>query len=260
MVWRKASFKDQEVWAEVGPDGSLKVNQGRVAIRYQSFEGAKIYGGGASRVSLLEDAPIEELPEGLSADKAKKAAPAKAGSGKSSGRGSGFGKAGTRTAQQAAMAKEAARKLISELESEGAILAFTDGACRGNPGPAGSGTVVIFPDGRRAEASQSLGKGTNNQAELTAISLALQLLEEAGIERDSSVALFTDSSYSNGVLTRGWKAKANVELIGSIKKELARWPGLNIHWIAGHVGVEGNERADTLANRGVEGYSESSWQ
>ena len=121
---------------------------------------------------------------------------------------------------------------------------YTDGACKGNPGPAGSGAYLKLPDGRVAEASLALGKATNNIAELKAIDLALGLLTKAKVPMDTEVALFTDSSYSNGVLTRGWKAKANQALIQGIKEALAKRPQVTIYWIAGHVGVDGNERAD----------------
>ena len=74
------------------------------------------------------------------------------------------------------------------------------------------------------------------------------------------VALFTDSSYSHGVLCKGWKAKANQQLIAGIKDRLSGRSGLSIHWIAGHVGIDGNERADALANAGIEGTTSTQWR
>ena len=68
----------------------------------------------------------------------------------------------------------------------------------------------------------------------------------------SRVALFTDSQYALGVLTKGWKAKANQELIAEVKAALRPWKQLTVEWVAGHVGVADNERADALARRGVE--------
>jgi ribonuclease HI len=244
MGWRRAEFKGQKVWAEVDERGQLKVAGGRVGIRYQKTPGAKIYGGGASRVELDPNAPIEVIEDGGASAEAPKV---------KSARSSGFGKAGTRTKGQAAMAADAARKLIDSLD--GAILAFTDGACRGNPGPAGAGAALRFPDGHRLEASRSLGIGTNNIGELSAIGLALELLERARVKRSAQIALFTDSAYAHGVLVKGWKAKANRELIEEVRERMERWPNLELFWIAGHVGVEGNERADELANEGVDGIS-----
>ncbi|TNE84886.1 MAG: reverse transcriptase-like protein [Deltaproteobacteria bacterium] len=253
MSWRKATFKGKDVWAEVDALGAPVVQGGRTPIRYSNKSGARIYRGGASAVRVDVRSPVEALPAGVSAD----AAPAAPAKGKSK-RGSGFGKAGTRTRAQAALAEAAAISLIDSLPS-GTVIAFTDGACKGNPGPAGSGAVVRFPDGRVAEACKSLGTATNNVGELTAIWLALHLLEESGIARTTPVALLTDSQYCNGVLVLGWKAKANKEIIDTVRAKLAQWPNLRVHWIAGHVGIEGNELADTLANAAVGGVTDVRW-
>jgi ribonuclease HI len=247
MMWKRAKFKDERVYAEVDDAGALKVDSGRVAIRYSEREGAKLYRAGASRLEL-EDGAAMELPAGVSADDPAPAKP-------TSKRGSGFGKAGTRTESQAKAAAADARSRIAALPAD-TIIAYTDGACKGNPGPAGSGAVVVLPDGRRAEASRSLGRATNNVGELTAVGMALDLLDEAEVPADAPVALFTDSSYVDGVLTKGWKAKANAELIAGLRGRLRRRPGVKLHWVAGHVGVEGNERADVLAERGVAGITE----
>jgi ribonuclease HI len=248
MAWIRSSFKGKQVWAEVDSSGSLAVSSGRVAIRYSASAGSKIYRAGASGVAPIAGASPEDLEAGVSADaKPKKRS-----------RSSGFGSAGTRTAAQSAAAAADARQRLAALP-EGTVVAFTDGGCRGNPGPAGSGAVVLLPDGRRGEASLSLGTATNNVGELAAIGLALDLLEEAGVPDTASVALFTDSKYTNGVLCLGWKAKANRDLILGLRERLSRRSGASIHWVAGHVGVDGNERADALANAGVAGITGSAW-
>ncbi len=248
MKWQRAGFKDGQVWAAVDDAGKPVVQGGRVPIRYSDKPGAKVYNAGASGVQILTGTPAVELDDGeTAAPRAAKAA-----------RGSGFGSAGTRTAQQAALARDAARDLLGGLGPE-VVRAFTDGSCKGNPGPAGAGALVVLPDGRRGERSRALGRATNNVGELVAIGLALDLLEEAGVPNDTPVALFSDSSYANGVLTRGWKAKANTELIVALKQQLARWPRVKLHWVAGHVGIAENERADALANRGVDGITRTTW-
>ena len=113
--------------------------------------------------------------------------------------------------------------------------------------------MLKLADGRVLEDSRSCGVATNNVGELTAIDMAIDLLEGAGIEPTASVALFTDSSYAIGVLQKGWKAKANVTLILGLRQRLRAWPGLSLHWVPGHSGVPENERADELAVAGCVG-------
>jgi ribonuclease HI len=248
MGWRLANFKGKSVWVQVSESGAPIVEGGRVPIRYSKSPGAKVYRGGASRVEVDNASGIEELDAGTAAAK----------TGGKAKRGSGFGKAGTRTAAQAAMAAEAAHEMLSNLSPE-TVVAFTDGACKGNPGPAGAGCHLRMPDGRIAESSASLGHATNNVGELFAIGLVFDLLDEADVAPETQVALLSDSSYVNGVLCRGWKAKANLELILGLRERLGGRPGVTIHWIAGHVGIDGNERADELANAGVLGLTASRW-
>ena len=129
-----------------------------------------------------------------------------------------------------------------------AIHVWTDGACTGNPGPAGLGVVII--DGKtktRRELSEYLGEGTNNIAELTAI---LRGLEEV-TDRDRCVVIYTDSSYSIGILSKNWKAKANVELIGEIRALAKEFADLRFVKVAGHSGIPLNERTDELARQAV---------
>lgn len=133
------------------------------------------------------------------------------------------------------------------------ITVYTDGACTGNPGPAGIGIVLSNGKVRRL-ISEYLGHATNNIAELTAIKRALEVIKS----RELPIDLYTDSSYSIGVLTQGWKAKANQELIAEIKIQLLAYPRLKIHKVEGHAGVPGNEKADELARKAVESQSSSS--
>ena len=121
---------------------------------------------------------------------------------------------------------------------------YTDGACSGNPGPAGSGVVIMQTSTTIHEISESLGHATNNIAELTAIKLALEYLVD---HHGMSITLYTDSKYCIGVLTKNWKAKKNVELICSIKELLVPFTRVSIKHVKGHNGDFGNERADKLA-------------
>jgi ribonuclease HI len=236
MGWIAGSCKGKDVWVKVGPEGRPVVDGGRVPIRYSKSPGAKIYRAGQGNIQLT-GSEVLELDAGVSADAGKKS------------KSSGFGSAGTRTQAQAAMAAEAARKLLTTFSADAAVC-FTDGACKGNPGPCGAGAVVRLPDGKRLEAFRALGMGTNNVGELTAIGLAIDMLDEVGFDQTAPVEILTDSKYSNGVLTLGWKAKANKELIQSVKNKLGK-RRVRVHWIAGHVGIDDNERADALANMGV---------
>ena len=240
MAWVRAQFKGKSVWAEIGAAGVVVEQGGRTPIRYSDKAGATIYRAGMRAVEVTDRSP-RDLPAGASADDKKKKT--------SSKRGSGFGSAGTRTKAQADAALLDAKARIAALP-EGTIVAFTDGACQGNPGPAGAGAVVTLADGTKLEAWRALGIATNNVGELTAVGMAIDLLEEAGVESDAAVSLFTDSKYTKGVLAQGWKAKANRELIGDIRERLQGWPNFTIEWVAGHVGVAENERADELAGRG----------
>ncbi|MCG8556661.1 MAG: ribonuclease HI [Proteobacteria bacterium] len=138
--------------------------------------------------------------------------------------------------------------------SDDPIVAYTDGACSGNPGPAGLG-VVLLDGGARHELSEYLGRATNNVAELSAIVRAVQAV--AGSRRP--VRIYTDSRYAIGVLTKGWRAKANITLIARAKAELERLPDVRLLHVPGHVGVELNERADELARRAVDGGASEGW-
>ncbi len=132
------------------------------------------------------------------------------------------------------------------LSKASGITVYTDGACSGNPGPAGSGVVIIQNGKAVHEISESLGDATNNIAELTAIKLALEHLVD---HKEAEITLFTDSNYCIGSLTKNWKAKANVELIADIKELLKDFTKLSILHVKGHSGDIGNERADVLAVR-----------
>jgi ribonuclease HI len=249
MPWKRAAFKGQRVWAQVDRAGAPALDGGRLPVRYQATAGASVYLATADKVTFEPGAAVEDLPFGTDAPSKGEGKPAAKNG---SGRGSGFGSANQRTAAQAAAAKADAHARIAAV-APSAAKCFTDGACKGNPGPAGAGVVVVLPDGRRAEASRALGRATNNIAELTAVGMALELLDAVGFSALDPVVLYTDSSYAKGVLVQGWKAKANVELITDLRDRLRRRPTVRIEWVAGHVGLADNERADALANEGVAG-------
>ena len=127
------------------------------------------------------------------------------------------------------------------------INVYTDGACRGNPGPAGIGFVLKWR-GHTKELSEYIGHATNNIAELTAILKALHTIKN----KKKTVVMYTDSSYAHGVLTKGWKVRANKALIHEISKEMGLFKDLRIVKVEGHAGILENERADRLARDAIE--------
>jgi len=142
--------------------------------------------------------------------------------------------------------------------TEGKIInVYTDGACKGNPGPGGWGAVLEF-DGREREMYGGEPATTNNRMELTAVIEALSALK-----RPCRVVLHTDSQYVQKGITewiggwkaRGWKTAAkepvkNVDLWRKLD-EVVRDHEIRWVWVKGHAGHDGNERADALANKGV---------
>ena len=124
---------------------------------------------------------------------------------------------------------------------------WTDGACTGNPGPAGAGALIRESGQVVHEISEYLGEGTNNIAELMAILLGLQAVDD----RERPIDLMTDSSYCIGLLTKNWKAKANQELIAQVRGEVAKFKDLRFVKVPGHAGVPDNERADELAREAI---------
>ena len=135
---------------------------------------------------------------------------------------------------------------------------YTDGACRGNPGPGGWG--AILRSGRRErELHGGDPATTNNRMELTAAIRALEALK-----RRCKIALYTDSQYVRQGITawlatwkqRGWrtadrKPVKNQDLWQRLE-ELAAKHDIEWHWVRGHTGHPENERADLLANRGID--------
>ena len=138
-----------------------------------------------------------------------------------------------------------------------AVEIFSDGACRGNPGPGGWGALLRF-DRTEKELWGGEAATTNNRMELTAVIRALEALE-----RPSRVRLYTDSQYvQKGISTwildwkrRGWRTAGrkpvkNEDLWRRLD-ELAALHEVEWHWVKGHAGHAGNERADLLANKGI---------
>jgi ribonuclease HI len=138
------------------------------------------------------------------------------------------------------------------------VIIHTDGACRGNPGPGGWGAVLQFGEVER-ELCGGEASTTNNRMELTAAIRALEALTQPCV-----VDLHTDSTYVRDGISkwladwkrRGWRTAArkpvkNQDLWEALDK-LAAGHEVRWHWVRAHVGHTGNERADALANKGLE--------
>ena len=138
------------------------------------------------------------------------------------------------------------------------ISAFTDGACSGNPGPGGWGVVLRSGEHER-EIYGGTSETTNNRMELTAAIRALEALREP-----CEVELTTDSTYVKDGITRwltkwkqnGWRTSANKpvknrDLWELLEAEATRHV-IEWRWVKGHSGHPDNERADALANLGIE--------
>jgi ribonuclease HI len=138
------------------------------------------------------------------------------------------------------------------------IQIWTDGACRGNPGPGGWGALLVSGAHRR-ELHGGARETTNNRMELTAVIEAL-----AAVKQPSHLVVHTDSQYVKLGITewlkqwekRGWKTADRKpvknqdlwqRLAGLAARHRIEW-----RWVPAHMGIEGNERADALANQGID--------
>lgn len=144
------------------------------------------------------------------------------------------------------------------------VIIYTDGACKGNPGPGGWGVVLQAGDLRKT-LNGGERNTTNNRMELTAAIRALRALN-----RPSRVDLYTDSQYVRKGITEwlaSWKARnwltaarkpvKNVDLWQALDDEVRRHE-VRWHWVKGHSGDPGNELADRLANEAISGLARAS--
>ncbi len=243
VPWIRAILKTQKqtVFARVDESGALLAQNGRVEIRYNPKDG-RFYEARAGNLEPIADSPVVSDEAMGIAVRVSQSAPAQ-------------GSLGTKSAELLKIAQEQkaqaqngspSNKLAPHRAiSPGVVVAYADGACSGNPGPAGFGIVVL--DGKkRIEISEYLGQGTNNIAELSAVLRALAEVPDKG----RPLVIWTDSQYSIGILQKGWKAKANVELVEQLKQALRARPA-DIRYVPGHSGIALNERADELAREAI---------
>jgi ribonuclease HI len=205
--WRRMWFKDGKVWLATDGSGRPIEKNGRLLIKYRRDQDHEYW------VNPRNLSPLEADP-GPRRRRSKRpggGTPVKVANG-------------------------------TPAEAADGVHVYTDGASSGNPGPAGIG-ILLLHGGREREIARFIGTATNNIAELEAIRTALAEVRQ----RDLPVRVYTDSSYAHGVLTLGWKAKKNEELIGAIKALMKTFTDLAFIKVRGHAGDACNERADRLA-------------
>jgi ribonuclease HI len=219
--WKRMRFKKNKVWLAVDPNEKPVVRDGKVLIKYQ-LDQEHEYWVHQNNVKPLKASSVISLP-----DKDKKIE-----NGKTFSRRKATGSASDK---------------ISLNASKDTIHVYTDGASAGNPGPSGIGIVLRFGQHEK-EISKYIGMATNNIAELEAIREGLLQIKQTHLP----VRIFTDSRYAQGVLSLGWKARKNKEIIQSIKKAMSAFSDIKLIKVKGHGGIEGNERADVLATSAIE--------
>lgn len=226
-------LRNAEVLARCDESGELVARDGRVEVRYKPNDG-RAYFASASNLkpsrAASEVEPDSFCAPGEVVQKSKKA---------------------SKKPSSPASSKESA---APEKPNGDEVLVYADGACSGNPGPAGVGAVALWADQRR-ELSEYIGEATNNIAELTGILRAAELATELG----RPLRLYTDSTYSIGVLTQGWKVRANKELVAKVRQVLDAHPDTKLLHVRGHQGVRLNEEADGLAVRAVQDKASTGW-
>jgi ribonuclease HI len=221
MSWTQMQFRGQVVWVRVDAGGKPALDRdGRAEMKYRQ-EDARSY----------RPSPGNLEPYAGAASSSEAAPPPP-----------------TRSRKPGRSAPAAGRPGPAGPE---VVHVWTDGACTGNPGPMGIGVVVIA-DGKRRELGDYLGVGTNNIAELTAIERGLDMAGTVTPGADRPVRVYTDSAYAIGVISLGWKAKANQELVSRLRHKVGQLSDVTFVKVAGHSGIPENERCDELARHAIE--------
>ena len=230
--WKRMIFKGNKVWLATNHVGKPVSKSGKVLIKYQVDQDYEYW---VHKNGVMPVDSLQSEKKALTKKRPGKTSPARLGP-----------PASRYEALQAGAKTEREADFDKETVCDKTIFIYTDGASSGNPGPSGIGVLLRFKHHKK-EISRNIGTATNNIAELEAIKTALLELKHY----DYPVRVFTDSSYACGVLTLGWKARKNKELINSIKKLISKFSDLKLIKVKGHDGFAGNEKADFLATSAI---------
>lgn len=206
--WKRVLFKGNKVWVAVDSQGAPTVRNGRVLIKYQLDQDHEYW---------VHENSIMALEDGKPPEKEK------------------------------APRKRKPPRLEDKEPPQNAVHIYTDGACSGNPGPAGIGVLLRYGD-KEKRISRYIGMATNNIAELEAIRTGLAELKTTNLP----VRVYTDSSYALGLLSKGWKPKKNTALVESIRLLLKNFKDVAFIKVKGHSGHDENEIVDQLAVRAIQ--------
>ena len=133
------------------------------------------------------------------------------------------------------------------------IKLYTDGAWRKKEKAAGAGAIIVWDNKEITVVKKFLGDRTNNCAELEAIKIGLnKIIQQIGIY--VPIQVFSDSTYAIGILTKEWKAKANMDLVTQLRAVISQFALIEFHWVKGHSKDKYNKLADTIANIAIDQY------
>jgi ribonuclease HI len=235
MHWEQRRYKNKDlVYLLVDENGEAKLQEGKAEIRYQP--NGRSYFALPKNIQPVQQRSLDISPSNTEISTTAEQPPTQQSEAKAPP------VSATSTTQHT---HQPPTPSIDSLAQD-SIVIYADGACSGNPGPAGVG--VYWQQGQTIkELSEYLGHGTNNIAELTALKRALELCPD----NNAPITIYTDSSYVIGLLTQHWKAKANQELVQELRDLARQYKRLQLRKVRGHAGIFGNEQADMLARTAV---------